>query len=205
MSIYDADEEQQVEAIKDWWKANGKSVIIGVVVGIGGILGWRYYQDSITAEQESASHGYSAVISNLEEKGLEAQKPTQDFITANDKTSYAVLAALQLAKAQVDANQLDDALTQLKWAKLHTEDETLLPIISYRMARVLTAQTKYDDAISEISAVKSEAWKARNQELMGDIYLLKGDKDAAQKAYIQAQQDGTANQALQMKLDDLAK
>ncbi|MGO2508446.1 MAG: YfgM family protein [Vibrio hibernica] len=205
MSIYDADEEQQVEAIKDWWKANGKSVIIGVVVGIGGILGWRYYQDSITAEQESASHGYSAVISNLEEKGLEAQKPTQDFITANDKTSYAVLAALQLAKAQVDANKLDDALTQLKWAKLHTEDETLLPIISYRMARVLTAQTKYDDAISEISAVKSEAWKARNQELMGDIYLLKGDKDAAQKAYIQAQQDGTANQALQMKLDDLAK
>ncbi|WP_413478279.1 YfgM family protein [Vibrio hibernica] len=205
MSIYDADEEQQVEAIKDWWKANGKSVIIGVVVGIGGILGWRYYQDSITAEQENASHGYSAVISNLEEKGLEAQKPTQDFITANDKTSYAVLAALQLAKAQVDANKLDDALTQLKWAKLHTEDETLLPIISYRMARVLTAQTKYDDAISEISAVKSEAWKARNQELMGDIYLLKGDKDAAQKAYIQAQQDGTANQALQMKLDDLAK
>ncbi len=205
MSIYDADEEQQVEAIKDWWKANGKSVIIGVVVGIGGILGWRYYQDSITAEQESASHSYSAVISNLEEKGLEAQKPTQDFITANDKTSYAVLAALQLAKAQVDANKLDDALTQLKWAKLHTEDETLLPIISYRMARVLTAQTKYDDAISEISAVKSEAWKARNQELMGDIYLLKGDKDAAQKAYIQAQQDGTANQALQMKLDDLAK
>lgn len=205
MSIYDADEEQQVEAIKDWWKANGKSVIIGVVVGIGGILGWRYYQDGITAEQETASHGYSAVISNLEEKGLEAQKPTQDFITANDKTSYAVLASLQLAKAQVDANKFDDALTQLKWAKLHAKDDTLLPIISYRMARVLTAQSKYDDAISEISAVKSEAWKARNQELMGDIYLLKGDKDAAQKAYIQAQQDGTANQALQMKLDDLAK
>ncbi|WP_153447634.1 YfgM family protein [Vibrio algicola] len=205
MSIYDADEEQQVEAIKDWWAANGKAVIIGVVIGIGGIIGWRYHQDGITAEQEAASHGYNALISNLEAKGLSAEKTTQEFITANDKTSYAVLASLQLAKAQIDANKLDDALTQLKWAKLHAKDETLLPIISYRIARVLAAQAQYDAAIKEVSTVKSEAWKARNQELLGDINLLKGDKEAAQKAYIQAQQDGSQNQALQMKIDDLAK
>ncbi|MGU3844696.1 YfgM family protein, partial [Vibrio diabolicus] len=44
MELYDT-EEQQVEAIKDWWKENGKAVIIGAVVGLGGLFGWRYYQD----------------------------------------------------------------------------------------------------------------------------------------------------------------
>lgn len=205
MSIYDGDEEQQVEAIKDWWQANGKAVIIGVVVGIGGIVGWRYYQDTQTTAKETASHGYTAVVSNIEAKGIDAAASAQEFINNNDKTAYAVLTALQLAKVQIDADKLDDALTQLKWAQANTKDETLTPIIAYRTARVLAAQGDYDNAIKTVSDVKSEAWKARNQELMGDIYLLKGDKDAAVKAYTQAQQDGSTNQALQIKLDDLAK
>ncbi|OEF28611.1 YfgM family protein [Vibrio rumoiensis] len=205
MSIFDADEEQQVEAIKDWWRANGKAVVIGVVVGIGGIIGWRYYQDTITNEQEAASHGYTALIENIQTNGVAAEKSAQEFIDANDKTSYAVLTSLQLAKVQIDANKLDDALTQLQWAQAHTDDETLTPIIAYRTARVLSAQGKYDDAIAKINSVKSESWKARNQELMGDIYLLKGDKESAVKAYTQAQQDGSTDQALQIKIDDLAK
>lgn len=205
MSIYDADEEQQVEAIKDWWRSNGKAVIIGIVVGVGGIMGWRYYQDSLTSAQEAASHGYTAVVSNLEAKGIDATQSAQNFIDNNEKTSYAVLTSLQLAKVQIDANKLDDALTQLKWAQTNTKDETLTPIIAYRTARVLAAQGDYDNAINTISDVKSEAWKARNQELMGDIYLLKGDREEAVKAYTQAQQNGSSEQTLQIKLDDLAK
>ncbi|MFH0256156.1 YfgM family protein [Vibrio rumoiensis] len=205
MSIYDADEEQQVEAIKDWWRANGKAVVIGIVVGIGGIIGWRYYQDTLTSAQEAASHGYTAAVSNLEAKGIDAAESAQKFIDSNDKTSYAVLTSLQLAKVQIDADKLDDALNQLKWAQAHTDDETLTPIIAYRTARVLAAKGDFDNAIKAVSDVKSEAWKARNQELMGDIYLLKGDKNAAAKAYTQAQQDGSTDQALQIKLDDLAK
>ena len=50
MELYDS-EEQQVEAIKDWWKENGKAVVLGVVVGLGGLFGWRYYQDSVVQAQ----------------------------------------------------------------------------------------------------------------------------------------------------------
>ena len=37
MELYDT-EEQQVEAIKDWWKENGKAVIFGAVIGLGGLF-----------------------------------------------------------------------------------------------------------------------------------------------------------------------
>ena len=38
-------EEEQVEAIKTWWKANGTSVIVGVVLGVAVIFGVRYWFD----------------------------------------------------------------------------------------------------------------------------------------------------------------
>ncbi len=44
MEIYNS-EEQQVEAIKRFWKENGTAIIAGVVLGLGGLYGWRYFQD----------------------------------------------------------------------------------------------------------------------------------------------------------------
>ena len=40
MDVYKT-EEEQVEAIKKWWNENGKSIIVGIVVGITAIFGWR--------------------------------------------------------------------------------------------------------------------------------------------------------------------
>ena len=37
-------EEEQIEALKRWWKENGKSIIAGLVLGIGSIGGYRYWQ-----------------------------------------------------------------------------------------------------------------------------------------------------------------
>ena len=40
-------EEEQVERLKQWWKENGRSIIAGVVIGLGVFgswQGWRAYQ-----------------------------------------------------------------------------------------------------------------------------------------------------------------
>ena len=204
MELYDS-EEQQVEAIKDWWKENGKAVIFGAVIGLGGLFGWRYYQDSVTAAQEAASESYTTVIQELAVKGADASANVQGFIEANGESQYAVLAAMQLAKAQVDAGNLDEALAQLEWAKSATNDQALLSVLHYRIARIQAQQTDFDAAISELANINDESWMGRVEELKGDILLLKGDEEGAYAAYTQAQQSGEPSQALQMKLDDLAK
>ncbi|MEH0742816.1 YfgM family protein [Vibrio cholerae] len=204
MELYDS-EEQQVEAIKDWWKENGKAVIFGAVIGLGGLFGWRYYQDSVTAAQEAASESYTTVIQELAAKGVDASANVQGFIEANGESQYAVLAAMQLAKAQVDAGNLDEALAQLEWAKSATKDQALLSVLHYRIARIQAQQTDFDAAISELANINDESWMGRVEELKGDILLLKGDEEGAYAAYTQAQQSGEPSQALQMKLDDLAK
>ncbi|EHH2420924.1 YfgM family protein [Vibrio parahaemolyticus] len=204
MELYDT-EEQQVEAIKDWWKENGKAVIIGAVVGLGGLFGWRYYQDTVIQASETASQSYTTAMNTLQEKGVDAQSDVQAFIESNEVKEYSVLAALQLAKAQVEAKDFAAALEQLKWAQSNTKDAALSPLISYRIARIETEMGNFDAANTELGKVTDTAWAGRIAELRGDIALRQGDKDAAYVAYTEAQQAADASPTLQMKLDDLAK
>ncbi|WP_407552621.1 YfgM family protein [Vibrio parahaemolyticus] len=204
MELYDT-EEQQVEAIKDWWKENGKAVIIGAVVGLGGLFGWRYYQDTVIQASETASQSYTTAMNTLQEKGVDAQSDVQAFIESNEVKEYSVLAALQLAKAQVEAKDFTAALEQLKWAQSNTKDAALSPLISYRIARIETEMGNFDAANTELGKVTETAWAGRIAELRGDIALRQGDKDAAYAAYTEAQQAADASPTLQMKLDDLAK
>ncbi|HID00266.1 MAG TPA: tetratricopeptide repeat protein, partial [Piscirickettsiaceae bacterium] len=39
MSRYETDEEQW-EAIKQWWKENGKLIVLAAIVGVGAVTGW---------------------------------------------------------------------------------------------------------------------------------------------------------------------
>ena len=204
MELYDT-EEQQVEQIKEWFKENGKPVVAGLVICLGGIFGWRFYQDSVIEAQEAASKAYTATMTSLQNQGADAQSAVQSFIDANKDTEYSVLAALQLAKVQVEAGQLDQAIEQLSWAKGATKDDALSAVINYRLARLHTEKQDYQVALDTLKSITDESWQGRVAELRGDILLRQGDKDAAYIAYTQAQQDKDASQALQMKLDDLAK
>lgn len=204
MELYDS-EEQQVEAIKDWWTKYGKAVVIGVVIGIAAIIGWNYHERSKQAELESASHDYASVLTMLKDKSLANETKIQKFIDTHSDSEYAVLTAMQLAKTQIDAKHLDKALAQLNWAKAHTKDDALSTLLAYRIARVEAEQGNYDKALTSLNTIKDDSWKSRVAELKGDILLRKGDKDAAYIQYSEAQQSNDAGQAVQMKLNDLAK
>lgn len=197
-------EEQQVEQIKAWWKENGKAVVLGAVIGLGGLYGWRYYQGEVQAAKEQASDAYTQVINRLESGSADAVADVQAFISAHESSQYSVLAALQLAKAQVTQGELDAAAEQLSWAIGNTQDAAILPIAQTRLARIYAEQQKFDQAMAELDKVTSESWQAKVAELRGDMLLQKGDAVAAREAYVQAQQLG-ASPALKIKLDDLAQ
>ncbi|GEA59657.1 YfgM family protein [Vibrio comitans] len=204
MELYDS-EEQQVEAIKDWWKENGKAVILGAVIGLGGLFGWRYYQDSVVSGQEAASDAYGKTIQALQAQGLDATEQVQTFINDNADREYAVLAALQLSQAQVAEAQYKEALAQLEWAKANTKDDAIAPVITLRVARVKAETGDIDGAIADLSAMQVAGWEGRVAELKGDLLLRNGDSEGALTAYSEAQQAADASQSIQFKLDDLAK
>ena len=90
MEVYET-EEQQVEAIKSWWKENGKAVVLGAVIGLGGLYGWRYYQGEIQSAKEQASEAYTQAMNTLDSGSENAIAEVKAFIAANEPSGEKIL------------------------------------------------------------------------------------------------------------------
>lgn len=198
-----ATEEQQVEAIKKFWKENGVSIIVGAVIGLGGLWGWRYYNDTQIAQKEAASTQYEQVITALNE-GVNADLQAKQFAEADPANGYALLTALQLAKKAVESENYDEAAKHLNQVVANTDNPAIKDLASLRLARVQQAQEAYDDAIATLATVTSEAFKAQVEEAKGDVFVEQQLFDKARAAYSAALEGNDGNALLKMKLDNLA-
>lgn len=204
MEIYNS-EEQQVEAIKQWWSENGKSIIAGTVLGLLGLFGWRYYNDYRQGQQEAASTAYAQLMEQMQAGGDAAIKAGEAFVAAH-KDTYGDLAALQLAAAAVAQNQLPLAVEQLKRVATASDNAELKPVATLRLARVLGAQGDYAAALNLLDELKEASYAGLVAEVRGDLFLMQGEKDQARTAYQAALAAAgiNGNPAVMAKLDDLA-
>ncbi|MGH8461743.1 MAG: YfgM family protein [Stenotrophobium sp.] len=206
----DYDEDQQIEQVKRWWNENWKSLAAGLIIGLGGILGWQGYQHYQQKQSAQASQMFEDMKNFLkEQKTDEANALGDRIINEYARTPYATVAALKLAQQAVEQGKLDDAAKRLQWVIDNSKDAGMVPLARLRMARVLWQQQKPDDAIKQLEGDHGD-YASLFDELRGDIKLSQGDRVAARAAYEKALQEA-ANPAapeqqsgLQRKLDDLA-
>ena len=200
-------EEQQVDAIKKWWSDNGTMLIVGAVIGLAGLWGWRYYGESVTASQEKASIEFAQVSEQFNAQGdAHDSSELKQFVADNQGNNYATLGALLLAKEAVEAGDFELAKTQLTELLASNEYAALTPVIALRLARVSAELGEYDDALSTLNSVESEAFLVKVNQTKGDIFLKQGDTDAARSAYQTAvdASEGRVDPVLQLQLNDLA-
>ena len=205
-------EEEQIEAMKKWWEENGKQTLVAVVLVAGGWLGFNGYQDSQREAAEAASVVYQEmlILSGSEEEADKGQRAVllDQLQSEFPGTVYSQFAGLFKAKDAVEADDLELAEAELTKVVSNAKDEALLHTATVRLARVMVAAGKLDDALALLANDKTGAFEAEYQETTGDALLAKGDKSAARDAYskavVAAQRIGANNPVLQMKLDDLA-
>lgn len=195
-----ATEEQQVEAIKKFWKENGMAIVVGAVLGLGGLYGWRYYNDSVMASKEAASDSYQQAIAQLDTDTTAANA----FVQANPDNGYSVLTAMQLAKQAVDAGNLDEAVKHLTFVTDGATDSNMGAVAAIRLARVLAEQANYEQALSRLDTVTEAAFAAQTNETRGDIFVRQQLFDKARAAYSASLESNENNPMLKMKLDNLA-
>ncbi|MGR6872560.1 YfgM family protein [Pseudomonas sp. HK3] len=205
-------EEEQIEAIKKWWKENGKQTMVALVVVLGGWFGYQGYEGQQKQAGEAASVVYQEVLTlqnseSEEDKGRRAILLDQ-LQKEYSSTVYAQYAGLYKAKEAVDAGDLTAAASELDAVKNNTSDDALRHLATVRLARVLVAQDKADEALSLLATDSTSAFSAEYFETKGDALLAKGDEAGARDAYsqavVEAQRIGANNPVLKMKLDDLA-
>jgi len=200
-------EEQQVEAIKKFWHDNGNAVIAGLVIGLGGFIGFNLYKDHKLEQETQVADAYQSIVENAAQDSSTFANSAKTFIAENGDSSYVTLTAFALAKTAVDAKDWPEAEKQLTLAAEKAQDAGIKSIALVRLARVLIQQEKYAEALAELGKSTPTSFLASVEELKGDVYLAQGKKELARNAY-QAALDAdnqAGNQALQMKLDDLAE
>ncbi|MFW8592335.1 YfgM family protein [Glaciecola sp. 2405UD65-10] len=193
-------EEQQVQAIKQFWKDNGTAIILGAVIGIGGLWGWRYYNDSTIATKEAASTEFNKSIETFIDS--ESPESLNAFIEANKDSGYAPLAALVVAQEAITNDDFEAAKAALRQAIANDEDVSNVARI--RLANIHIELAEYTQALSILDEVSADAFSAQVNELKGDALLAQQDFDAAQTAYAASLDDAPNNNNVKMKLDNIA-
>lgn len=205
MAIYDT-EEEQVEALKRWWKENGTSTIAGLVVGIALILGWNYWQSHKKEQAAQASALYDQLLTatdagNKESAEKLAERTKEQFGT----TKYALYSGLVQAKLKVQQGDLAAAKQILEELAAKSDDE-LSHIARIRLVRLMLATGEHEqglEVINKVDPASSSGFSVTYDELLGDLYVALDRRAEARTAYQNALRNGSQSPLLQLKIDDL--
>ena len=204
MSDYKTDDEK-VEDLKNWWKENGTSVMAGIALAIGGLFGWQYWQDyqANTATEASALYAKvdKASATSMDQAKINIQTLQNDYAS----TPYAAIASLKAAQQYAEKGEYEPAATALRWIIDNSKEDDYKHLASIRLARVLLAMKKVDEALTLTKQTYPAAYQALLDELQGDIYVAQNKPTEARAAYDKAMVGaaGNASEVIKLKRDNL--
>jgi len=205
VEIYET-EEERLDAAKRWWKENGPSTIIGLVVGIAIILGWNFWQDHKKEQAGQASALYGQLIQAVAaDKKDNAEKLAERIQQQYPKTEYAAYSGLLLAKIKVQQGDPAKAKAILKGIAAGSNKE-LSNIAKIRQVRLMLASGEYEQGlqlINDVDPATSSSFSGNYDELVGDLYVALDRLDQARTSYQKALENGYRSPLLQFKIDDL--
>ncbi|MFZ7094682.1 YfgM family protein [Luteimonas dalianensis] len=187
------DEHEQGERVRDWLRRNSLGLLAGIGLGLALIFGWQYWQKYQLDQRMQAGTAFQAVVDNVAAGNLEQ---AQTLAAGLEGDTYRVLAGLELAKAQVEADDFDAAVATLQGAA--SSDPALEPLRRQRLAQVLLEAGQAQQAVELLSGSGQPA----ALESLGDAHAALDQRDQAREAYASAL-DGMAADAPQRRLLEL--
>jgi len=205
VAIYET-EEQQLEALKSWWKENGTSTLVGLTIGIAVILGWNYRQDYKKDQANQASALYDQLLKATEiDQKDSADKLAKRLLEQFPGSNYAAFAGLFQAKLKVQAGDIAGAKEILKKIA-DGSDKELSHIARIRLVKLMLASGEYEQGlkvINDIDQADIEKFSDNYDELIGDLYVGLDRLDEARTSYQKALKNGFQSPLLKLKIDDL--
>ncbi|MCP5328438.1 MAG: tetratricopeptide repeat protein [Sinobacteraceae bacterium] len=201
-------EEEQWERVKQWLRENGPWLLLGVVLGLGALGGWRWWQERVEQQALTASATYSQILEAFERGDrTRGMSLIDDLRRDHDSSPYADQADLLAARSLVEESELGKAVERLTRVMNKSRDEQLRLVARLRLARVQLAQGNPDIAMATLDGAAPGAFAARFEEIRGDVLDAKGDKPAAVRAWRKALEtdvDGSVDRrAVDLKITDL--
>ncbi len=202
-------EQEQIEAIKNWWKNYGKVSLLVFLIGISASYGWKMWQRSQAAFNEQASLIYDQMLSSFNQHNQDALiAQANSLATDYKKTPYASMADFMLAHLAVEKGDLDKAYKELNIIMDNSKDSKIRQIARVRAARILLAKHELKEALALLDKVEDSIFLPQINEVKGDIFVAMGDTTKARDSYkaaLTATEKGEFNRTLlEMKFEQLS-
>ena len=208
VEVYDSHE--QSERVKGWLRENGSAIVMGLVLAFGGLFGFKQWQLWESSKSQQASAEYETMVELLVADRLDDAVANFEVLRTDfPSSSYTTLAALHMARARVESNQEDLAISLLEEVRGTASPAPVAVIVNERLARLYLDSGDTAKALAAIDAAASETgFESRFEELRGDIHRANGDLGEALAAYeraLELSDDGVGYRPLlEMKIEDLA-
>ena len=208
-------EDEQVEAIKQWWRNNGTSTLLAIVVALVVYFAWNYWQNQQQTHSAEASRVYDQLMVHAAriEGGdfssvVQAQALAKQLSADFSNSSYGDFGRLFTARFAVEAGDYAQAEAELSELHQHAHSQPIQYTAQVRLAQVYVQQEKFDEALALVSQVPDEAFAAQFAEVQGDVYFRQNNIEQAIVAYQQALNAartlGVSTELLQRKIDSLS-
>lgn len=205
---YDLEEQEQIDAIKAWWKQHGNTVLLSITVFVAivaGIQGWRYYQNKQTVQAAGLYEMLQGAADSHDANKVRAV--AGQLIEQYPRTAYATRAALMAAKSNYDSGDAKSAKAQLQWVLEHAGSDEVRDAARLRLAGVLLDENNHAEALKLLEAKHGAAFDGLYADLKGDVLLASGKSTEALASYQMALAKIDPTSAyrglVQMKLDGL--
>jgi predicted negative regulator of RcsB-dependent stress response len=184
MAVLDLQEQEQVEALKAWWKDNGKGIVLVAALalsGFGAMQGWHAYQNK---QASAASSLYGELVKQVSSQ--DAKRINDAAAAVSDQyggTVYAVRAQLLAAQSNLDKGDAAQAKKQLQWVAEHASEESLASLARLKLASVWLDEKNFAEAQKQLEGKHPESFDGLFADLIGDILNAQGKTAEARTAY----------------------
>ena len=208
MATLDLQEQEQVEALKAWWKDNGKALLLILALALGGFAAMQGWQSWKANQALAASTLFSGLTRQVVSGDPKRIKDAAAAVADNYGASgYAPRALLLAAQVNINAKDTARAKTQLQWVIEHAAEEGLKNSARLNLASVLLDEKNYAEALKLLDTPHLDSFAGLYADLKGDVLSIQGKPEEARAAYQQALDKTDAKNAyhnlIKMKLDAL--
>ena len=168
------------DKLLNWLEENYKSLILGLLIGLSALYGYKSYISDKNMTQLALSREYdTAVIAFKNGDNEPILEYSKKNIINNPKNIYTNLSNLYAAKIMYEMNKYDNAYVHLNHIISTSSDNDIKNIAIYRKSKILIEEGKYKDVVSMLENSKNY----QHVELLGDLFVLQGDYVSAIKNY----------------------
>lgn len=180
----DLQEQEQLDALKAFWKKQGNLItwlLVAVLAAYAGWNGWQWYQ-----RDQAVKAG--AMFDELDRaaRAGDAERAGRIFGDLKGRypgTAFAQQGGLLAARIQFDKGQADAAKATLAWVAENAVEDEMRTVARLRLAALQAEAKQYDEALQTLAAAKAAGFEGLVDDRRGDILLAQGKAAEARAAY----------------------